>query len=352
MTNILLDPLILLAPEAHASKEKVEQWAKTFQLWLEAIVDSPHGWYHCALLILNHFGYERLPSFKLLRDWQRRYQIEIDIPEMMRYMDALFLQETREIKPLLESRLLQLGYLFEPTPETTAIQPSLLVDRWPENVQHDMFCILALAGAGKWRGDSFSNQLALATLSLPQTPNEFAITSTMVGLVHGSEQREIILAERFPLLYSPEMVISFEGSEWKWNEHDIRRALEDHFQRDWLVQGIHALPFQFGPHFFASIQRYGLETDLALLSKIAYLASAILADRAMDLKCNLRHLRESKTVDSPQRTRPSDKAKAWRTTITNKGVGWRMHHWRIPTPERSCIEFANILKKHDPEIIY
>jgi len=29
-----------------------------------------------------------------------------------------------------------------------------------------------------------------------------------------------------------------------------------------------------------------------------------------------------------------------------------MHYWKISTPEGSIIEFANVLKKHDPEIIY
>lgn len=34
-----------------------------------------------------------------------------------------------------------------------------------------------------------------------------------------------------------------------------------------------------------------------------------------------------------------------------EGVGWRMHYWRISTPQGSLIEFANILKKHDSEYI-
>ncbi|TMC23532.1 MAG: hypothetical protein E6J34_02310 [Chloroflexi bacterium] len=89
-----------------------------------------------------------------------------------------------------------------------------------------------------------------------------------------------------------------------------------------------------------------------VLAKLVYIAAAVIADKAMDVKCNLRHLRESKAADSPQRTRVSDGAKAWRLTLTDKGVGWRMHYWRIPVENGSRIEFANVLKKHDPEEIW
>lgn len=352
MTNILLDPIILLMPEAHCKKDDIEQWVKTFSLWLEEAVDSPHHWYHCAVLIIKHFSYERLPSFKQLRDWQRMYQVEIDIPEIMKYRDAFLLQETGEVMPILESRLLQHGYLFEPQPETIGIEPSLLIERLPEQMRNDMACVLALAGIGKWMEDPFSNQFALATLPFPQTPQEVVIEGTVVGLAREDGYREHLFAARFPLFYHPETIDAFESIGGKWNEQHLRRAIEQHFQKNWQVQGKEAFPFQFGPHFFASIQRHGLEARLAFLSKVAYLASAILADRAMDVKCDLRPLREGKAVESPQRTRRSDGAKAWRTTITNKGVGWRMHHWRIPTPEGSHIEFATILKKHDPEVIH
>ena len=80
--------------------------------------------------------------------------------------------------------------------------------------------------------------------------------------------------------------------------------------------------------------------------------SSVIADKAKDVKnYHLRQLRESKTADSKQRTRESDNAKAWRLTITPDGVGWRLHYWQVPTPNGSIIEFANVLKKHDPEDI-
>jgi len=90
-----------------------------------------------------------------------------------------------------------------------------------------------------------------------------------------------------------------------------------------------------------------------VLKRIIRAAAAIISERAKDVKSyNLRQLRESKTADSKQRTRPEDNAKAWRLTITPDGVGWRMHYWHVVTSEGSFIEFANILKKRDPEDIY
>ena len=95
-----------------------------------------------------------------------------------------------------------------------------------------------------------------------------------------------------------------------------------------------------------------MDNNEVILAKLVRVAATVIADKAMDVKCNLRQLRESKTADSPQRTRASDGAKAWRLTLTDKGVGWRMHYWRIPAEDGSCIEFANALKKHDPEEIW
>jgi len=92
---------------------------------------------------------------------------------------------------------------------------------------------------------------------------------------------------------------------------------------------------------------------MLVLMKIVRAAAAILTNNAKDIdKYHLRQLRESKTADSKQRTRIEDNAKAWRMTITPDGAGWCMHYWQVPTLQGSLIEFANILKKHDPEEIY
>jgi hypothetical protein len=110
------------------------------------------------------------------------------------------------------------------------------------------------------------------------------------------------------------------------------------------------LPFSFGPQFFPSIRQHDLETNKVVLAKIVHFASAIVANTIKDLKCNLHPLHED-DPPSPQLTRPSDGARAWRLELVPRGVGWRMHYWHIPTPLGGKIEFAKILKKHDPEDI-
>jgi hypothetical protein len=111
------------------------------------------------------------------------------------------------------------------------------------------------------------------------------------------------------------------------------------------------MQFCLGPRFIESVNNADLDSDRVVLEKIIRIAAAIIADKAMEVKCNLRHLRMSKTADSPQRVRSDDGAKAWRLTLTDQGVGWRMHYWRIPG-EKNAIEFASVLKKSDPEEIY
>lgn len=106
--------------------------------------------------------------------------------------------------------------------------------------------------------------------------------------------------------------------------------------------------------FFESITEHEIDAEELVLKKILMAATAILTNNTKYLhdKYELRPKRISKTADAPQETRSSDGAKAWRMTVIPEGAGWRMHYWKIPVPEGSIIEFANVLKKHDPEEIY
>jgi hypothetical protein len=125
------------------------------------------------------------------------------------------------------------------------------------------------------------------------------------------------------------------------------------FQQDWQSVVGQPLPFTFGPHFLASIRERGVDTNIVVLTKLVYFAAAVIAGQAMKLvNGNLHPLGETAAPGSSQRYRTEDQAKAWRLRLMEKGAGWRIHYWHIPGEAGGRIEFSNILKKHEPEVIY
>jgi hypothetical protein len=102
---------------------------------------------------------------------------------------------------------------------------------------------------------------------------------------------------------------------------------------------------------FEAYKAHGFRDDLDLLAtNLTYPTLSEVLQRIENI-AQARHsqnvvaLRETKAANSPQQTRGEDHGKAWRLTLTDSGVGWRLHYWQIPTTQGSMIEFANIVKK-------
>src|SRR5258708_3172067 len=102
MHNILFDPSFLVAPDATASHKEVNAWLNTLEMWAQVAGATPHSWYHLTDLVARHLGYERFPSFRLLRILQQRYRLDVGLPMIMTMVNEIFLQDTWSFRPALE----------------------------------------------------------------------------------------------------------------------------------------------------------------------------------------------------------------------------------------------------------
>lgn len=218
---------------------------------------------------------------------------------------------------------------------------------------HDeMFVLLAKTCAYKHIGFAFTNDRYIATLVFECVNKEITISTKILDSEPAFDWQNGII-HSLSLLFTPDDLPPPTNILLLWDkgEQGMRYAIDHWRKHDWHHSV--AWEYRFRASFFESIRETELDVDMLVLMKIVRAAAAILTNNAKDIdKYHLRQLRESKTADSKQRTRIEDNAKAWRMTITPDGAGWRMHYWQVPTLQGSLIEFANILKKHDPEEIY
>jgi hypothetical protein len=347
---IFVDAALVTTPQEDESKEVVEAWLEVLQAWLREALYGHFQWLHCVQasnLLTEHM---RFPSFDVLRSWQRKYRLDISPALLARDVNTFFRDETLDMQSTLEA----LEYDAEIDAESVRIQPEAILQRWLDCIQPAMKQLLITACAYKYLGSEFAQHLYMATPALANSVREIEVSAIMRDSLPyvscGPDQR---IAQTLPLLFAPDDLLPLIDvvSLWYEGEQGIIYAIEQQFKKTWRQAGIEPMPFCLGPHFIESVNNANLDINIVVLEKIIRIAAAVIVDKAMEVKCNLRHLRASKTADSPQRVRPDDGAKAWRLTLTDQGVGWRMHYWRIPG-EKNIIEFANVLKKSDPEEIY
>jgi hypothetical protein len=349
MVDIFVDPIIVVAPGANAERDVVVAYLNNLYRWLEEGLNSPHNWFYSVNAANKLLESEQYPHSELLQHWQRMHKIDINIRQISRWLNQFFNEETN-----LELNLEQQGYLIEPEPTSITIYPEHFSTRWSIPIHDEMYTILAKVGACKHMGSSFAEALQIATLVLPIEQREIEVSAKILASEPDFAWNEQSFTQVLTLLFTPDDlpppidIVSL----WDKGEKGMRYAIDHWHKHDWQGSVAKPLPYNFRTCFFDSIRENGLDVNLQVLMRIVRAASAIIAEKAKDVKTyNLRQLRESKTADSKQRTRPEDNAKAWRLTISHEGVGWRMHYWQVPAPEGSFIEFANILKKHDPEEI-
>jgi hypothetical protein len=168
MHNILFDPAFLIVPEEIASTDRVRAWFETLDTWARAI-NTTHGWYHLRDEIIEHLGYERFPSFHMLRTIQRRYHLDITLQGIATLINTVFLQDNQSFRIALETHLLDYGLIVQPEPYTIVLQPIDLVESWPGDLVKAVANLLAEAGAAKSQGEPFSSSIVIATIDYPMT---------------------------------------------------------------------------------------------------------------------------------------------------------------------------------------
>ena len=353
MVDIFIDPVIVAMPRADAEKDEINTYVYMLQLWLKEALSSPHSWFYSNAIaaLLTECG--QYPDSHVLQAWQRKYKIDINVRLILSWVRQFFDSEYD-----LSLKLERSGYLLELEPGSISIQPAQFADRWHEDLSDEMHLLLANVGGCKHMGDVFAGELQVATQALAYKKKELEISAKVLDSVPDFVwETDNIFTQTLPLLYTPDDLPPPTAVDiftlWNKGEDGVRYAIDHWYSYVWqsTVQG--PLAYRFSASFFTTIERNELHFDEIVLMRIMRAGADIIADKAKDVKnYNLRHIRKSKAANSKQRTRESDDAKAWRLTLVHEGVGWRMHYWQIPTPQGPVIEFANILKKHDPEEIF
>lgn len=350
MLNIFVDPVIIMAPSDHDSKAEIEAWLDNLDMWLKEALTSPYSWLHSVQATDNLQSSERFPSFELLRNWQRRYQLDINPAQLVKNVNEFFRNPDFDLKDNLD----KLEYDFEVKAGSVSISPEQFTARWPELILEDMQWLLVATCVSKCLNHSISRDLQIATLKLSQSAREIEVSATIVeSLPDFPREADDKMTGIFPLLFTPDDLLPMIDviELWDKGEKGLSYAIKHQFKKDWRETVPQSLKFHIGSAFIESVNNAGLNTNDTVLRRIVRAAAAVIADQAKHIEgYKLHERRQSEAANSPQYTRSRDNAKAWRLMIGKHGAGWRMHYWQIPAQEGSIIEFSNVVKESDDTI--
>jgi hypothetical protein len=108
MVNIFVDPVIIMTPTDNQNRADVEVWIDNLDIWLHSVQATDH---------LQSDG--RFPGFTILRDWQRRYQLDINPVQLAKNVNEFFRNEDFDLK----HNLYKLEFDFEVEAGSVSIIP-------------------------------------------------------------------------------------------------------------------------------------------------------------------------------------------------------------------------------------
>jgi hypothetical protein len=161
------------------------------------------------------------------------------------------------------------------------------------------------------------------------------------------------LSECFGLLPSPDDLAGLDA-------RDVLALGPEEFSR-YLLKVAHRLgattllPCRLHPRFLESLDTSSIKSNETGLNNLVRRCAEVLAGYAESISgAELRWVRENPNPGSPQRTRGTDGAGAWRITIMKSGAGWRLNFWKVPASRNmpsESIEFAWVQQEPDPVYI-
>jgi hypothetical protein len=350
MANIVIDPVIVMTPPDDASRTEVEVWLEHLTIWLNEALTAPFTWQHYrqASEFLEANG--QFPNFDQLRRLQLKYQLNINISQIARKVNAFFRDNTLDLQEHLKS----LEYAMEPEAGSITITPEPFIARLPEYLQDGFPILLAECCACKHIDHPFGQGLHIVTLALPDGSREIAVSVVVLyALPDFARPADNKISQQFPLLITPDDLQPLTNilDLWTKGEQGIIYAINQQYKKDWSDTATSPFEFRLGPRFVESVNKRGLDTNEIVLRSFIRAASDVITGKAKDRSgYRLHAFRESETADSPQLIRDSDRAKAWRLMLQKQGAGWRLHYWQTPTAQGNTIEFANICKESEREI--
>src|SRR5947209_2012579 len=139
MTNIFIDPVIIMTPADDENREGIEVWLANLGIWLKEALSGYHTWLHSVEVtnLLEENG--QFPGFALLRNWQRTYRLNINPAQLVKNINEFFRNPDFD----LTTKLLELEYIIQPQAGSVIIQPEQIPARWPDFMQEPMRLLLA-----------------------------------------------------------------------------------------------------------------------------------------------------------------------------------------------------------------
>jgi hypothetical protein len=349
MPNFFVDPLLCTTPESHADPSEVARWLAALEGWLAALEGSPFDWRHFLLCTdaLREVG--RFPTFDSLRTDARRADVDVNVGGLLQRLMHFFQNETRDLLAITATRCVVVSEA-EPS-----IAPPEVLTRNLAKVRLALQDGLLCLACDKAEGEPFAKEARLVTSPFKDSSKEVSVEGT-IDLVDPESRAERlhgqVLRESFPVLFSPDDLSAFTYEALLvGGEHRVCSLITS--MATSLYPESHLLAASAGSQFWRSLHKTGIIEDTFAIGKLLRICAAILASRVDDMNVERRPKRETGSPDSAQQTRKSDKAKAWRLTITKASAGYRLHYWHIPAradqPEQ--IELANVLRERDPVVI-
>jgi hypothetical protein len=350
----VVDPVLATTPEIPAPTDgadvaELSRWLTALGAWLAAMEGSPFAWKHFLACTgaLQQLG--RFPTFESLRAARQAAGADVNIAGLLKSIARFFQDESRDLLAVTATRCVVVA---EPEPRTAP--PELLGRNLPEvrcPLRDGLLCL----ACDKAAGDPFAKSARIVTLPFAEPMPEMSIEGT-ISLIDPEDMTERLksekLSERFPVLVSPDQLAELHYEALLAGGEGALGSLITSIATS-SYPGSTILPVRAGGRFWRSLEDTGILENRFAALKLLKICAAVVTGRQDELNVERRPLRETQAADSPQRKRESDKAKAWRVTITKEGAGYRLHYWHTPRQGEQVerVELANVLCEQDAPVI-
>ncbi|NWJ96764.1 MAG: hypothetical protein HXX20_13355 [Chloroflexi bacterium] len=207
MISVLIDPIIMSIPPNSASKQEVEKWLESMELWLNEALNSPYEW-----LFSDSCNYILIQK-GLFPNWGNLSLCGVNkniIKLLIRKIAQIFGDRNRSIDPQIkdiEEKLKNLGY--DVLAAKVNFSPEEFLNRQIDENKNNLQEILATAGACKYEGDEFGKGLKIATQNLETDCAELQIEIEVLCIRPDvALPTNNIIEESFPLIFTPESLPS------------------------------------------------------------------------------------------------------------------------------------------------
>lgn len=348
MPNFFVDPLLCTTPPDTDSPEDFGEWLKALKGWLDAVEASPFPWKNAIRCTEKLVELGRFPHFDSLRHMTAASKVDVNVSYLLQRVNRFFQNEANDLHLEIPTQVA----LSETEPK---IEPIAFVGRNIEEIRTSLAETLVCLALDKSRNDEFALNTRIVTRPFATGDESISVNAQNVE-VDPPNIHEARIENSFPVLFSPQDLTNFRyESLLEGGEPSFAIAVSELVEE--TFPGVIASEFSVGSHFWRSWEATAMLQDRFVVEKALKICAAIVVGRHDDLDLHRRPVRKSAAPDSDQKTRSSDKAKAWRISITRHGAGYRLQYWAIPKkdPKKDQalerIEFANVAREQDSVFI-